>query len=479
MPITARRTNRYTRHLADRFSYGWTTWQQRDMDRAGGALKWFEQQLNPGSVPDPFYYGSRGWWVSNQLSGPEVWRRHESGVEEYWRAIHNYQRWVLARRVHSKRQLLEVMTEFWENHLHVPAIGGTEAMFRADYGQTIRAHALGSFTQLLTAAVTHPAMSCYLNNAVSTAKAPNEDLGRELLEMHTVGRGQYGEQDVKSSARILTGWRVDVWRTWQHWYDKPSHATGPVRVMGFEDANGDPDGRAVTARYLRYLAEHPATARRIARKLALRFVSDDPSDALVEHLAEVYLSHGTRIRPLLRALLQTKEFWHSNGDKVRTPDEDVVATYRALGVRLREPRTEESAANAVLWQAARVGLAPYSWPRPDGRPDRAEAWSSTARIMASFDIHYAVAGGWWPDKDVRHLPRRAWLPGRRVRFRRVVDHASRVILGRPADRGLIRAASRATGCRPWEWITRRHGLVRWNMPRLLATVLDTPQHMSR
>ena len=436
MPVTARKATPFSRHMANRFSYGWTSWQQREIDRAGGARRWFEQQLDPGSVPDPFYATSRDWWASNRLMGPALWRRHERGVEKYWEATFNYQRWVLARRVHARRQVLEVMADFWENHLHVPAAGEAEAMYRADYGQVIHRHALGDFATLLHQAITHPAMGCYLNNGSSTKRAPNEDLGRELLEVHTVGRGHYGEDDVKASARILTGWRVQVWRDWTHGYDPDSHWTGPVRVMDFADENGDPDGRDLTRRYLAYLAGHPATARRLARKLAVRFVSDDPSEELVEQLAGVYLAHGTEIKPVLRALVDSPEFRRSKGVKVRTPDEDVVATYRRLGTRLRKPTREESAANAIIWQARKVGHAPFTWPRPDGRPDRGEAWSSTSRLLASFDIHLVVAGGWWPSKEVWHRPRRAWLPRRRVRFR----DGGRPRLARDARQARRRAA---------------------------------------
>lgn len=477
MPAVPRATA-WSRHVANRFSYGWTPALQRQMDAAGGPDRWFARQL-AGGYSDTFYAASRRWWPSLSLTGPQIWARHESGVEDFWWASAHYQRWVLARRTYSERQLLEVMTDFWENHLHVPAAGEAEAMYRASYGATVRAHALGSFEALLHAAITHPAMGCYLNNAVSTAKAPNEDLGRELLEVHTVGRGQHDEDDVKASARILTGWRVAVWRDWTHGYDPASHHVGPVQVGTFRHPNADPDGRAVTRAYLRHLAHHPATARRIARKLAVRFVSDAPSEALVGHLAATYLRSGTQVRPVLRALVRHPEFRRSAGRKVRTPEEDVVATYRVLGARYGRPTGDDSAANAVLWQAGDVGLRPFSWPRPDGRPDDGATWSSTARMLASFDVHVAMAGGWWPRRDVVHRAPRSWLPARRVRFDVLVDHLSRSLLGRPATPTLQRACREALGLGAGEVVHAAHPLVRWDMWRLLATVLDTPAHLSR
>lgn len=476
---TAPRATAASRHLASRFSAGWTPALQQQVDRAGGPQRWFERQLSGVGVSDSFHDTSRGWWPSLTLSGPQIWARHTAGTQNFWEASFDYQRWVLARRVHSQRQVLEVMTDFWENHLHVPAVGEAQAMFRASYGQVVRRHALGRFEDLLHETITHPAMGCYLNNGVSTAKAPNEDLGRELLEVHTLGRGHYDEDDVKASARILTGWRVALWRDWTHGYDPGSHHVGPVRVAGFEHPNTDPDGREVTRLYLRHLAHHPATARRLARRLAVRFVSDTPSEALVEHLARTYLAHGTEVQPVLRALIAHPEFTRSAGRKVRTPEEDVVATYRALGVRLARPTGEESAANAVLWQTKNVGLQPFAWPRPDGRPDDGESWSSTARILASFDIHVALAGGWWPSRQVAYRSPRSWLPARRVRFAALVDHLSRSLLGRPATAALQRACREALGASATEVVDASHRVVRWEMWRLLATVLDTPAHMSR
>ena len=108
----------------------------------------------------------------------------------------DYARWVLMRRMTSKRQLLEVMTEFWENHLHVAAVRRRAVQHRVDYGNTIRKHALGRFDEMLLATTTHPAMLIYLDAAESTKEHPNENLGRELLELHTVGAGNYSEKDV-------------------------------------------------------------------------------------------------------------------------------------------------------------------------------------------------------------------------------------------------------------------------------------------
>ena len=110
---------------------------------------------------------------------------------------------------------------------------------------------------MLAETTTHPAMLIFLSAATSTKRAPNENLGRELLELHTLGAGNYSEDDVKASARILTGWHVDLWETWAASYVKEDHWTGTVKVKGFKDKNRKGDGRELTKDYLRYLAHHP------------------------------------------------------------------------------------------------------------------------------------------------------------------------------------------------------------------------------
>lgn len=467
------------RHLVSRFSYGITPGLARQVARRGGAQAWFEWQLSPSRISDRAAADLRDWWPGLEFSGADAWARHSSGKEPGWVLMANYQRWVLMRRIMSQRQVHEVMTEFWEHHLHVPANGEASFTYRKGYGDVIRKHALGSFEEMLVAAITHPAMGLFLDNAVSTAKNPNENLARELLELHTVGRGNHGEDDVKNAARILTGWRVDIWKTWKVWYDETAHATGSVTVLGFSDPNSSQDGREVTRRFLRYLARHPMTAQRIARKLAVRFVRDDPPQSLLDRLATVYLDHGTEIRPVLRALVASTEFKSSAGLKVRTPVDDVVASYRALKVSVKRPTGDGSAANAILWQCHGVGASPLGWPRPDGLPQANGAWATPARLMGSMGIHHSLSGGWWPKVDAGYRSPASWAPDYPIRFENLVEHLSETLLHRPSDAALLRACCQATGLPAREKITRDHGLVAWGMPRLLTTFLDSPHFYTR
>ncbi len=475
------------RHLVSRFSYGITPPLAAAVRRAGGARKWFDVQLSPASVPDAPGDALDTWWPSLHLEADELWRRQITEVEGGWEVMADLARWTLLHRIRSARQVHEVMTEFWSHHLNVPANGDAQFTYRADYDRVVRAHALGRFEDLLHAAVTHPAMGIYLDNAVSTARHPNENLGRELLELHTVGRGSYTEDDVKSSARILTGWTVDLWDTWDATYSTQDHWRGPVSVLGFADANVLADGRDLTRRYLSYLARHPRTAERIARKLVVRFVRDDPPAALVDRLAAVYLDHDTEIKPVLRALVDSDQFNSpsAHGGKVRDPGEDIAATYRALGVRIEAPRLpypdhgEATAAQAIHWQVGGLGLTPLSWPRPDGQPIDNEAWSSPARLVASMEVHYVMSGGWWPTAGITYRTPQEWMPQRRLRFDQLVDHLSQQILHRRSTARLLEACCQAVDVRPREVITRDHELMRWRFGRLLSTFLDSPTFLTR
>ena len=469
-------------HLASRFTYGMTPALLQEMAGYPTLQAWLNAQLAPATISDQAADALEGWWPRLSWDAPTMWAHEQAMSGEAWTAMADYQRWCLQRRMRSRRQLLESVTEFFENHLHVPVHDDGVFGFRTDYGRTIRAHALGRFDQMLVAAIPHPAMGISLDNANSTKTAPNENLGRELLELHTVGRGNYTEDDVKASARILTGYKVAMWSTWATSYNPASHWTGPVQVMGFSHANADPDGRPVVAAYLTYLAHHPATAHRLARKLAVRYVSDAPSAALVDHLAQVYLANDTAILPVLRALVAHPEFISSKGLKVRNPADDVVATWRALDIQAAPPTGDGSGANSVLWQTVGLGQAPFDWARPDGQPEDGASWSSVSRVLASFETHYTLCGGWWPTAQTTYHPVVSWVPlqsGQSMTFHALVEHLSRTLLGRTAPTRLVEACCLATGLTAATSITLNHALVKWGMPVLLTTVLDSPEHMSR
>ncbi len=468
------------RHLLSRFSYGVTPRLVADAERAGGAQRWFRRQLDHRQIGDATADRLRDWFPMIWDAAPVLWQRNVDRVYAGWQVSADLARWTMLRRMLSHRQVHESMVDFWSNLLHVSSPSDASWLYRTRYDAVIRRHALGRFDSMLVATITHPAMSVYLDNAVSTARNPNENLGRELLELHTVGSGGgYTEADVRNSALILTGYYVDMWDSWRAFYRPEIHHVGTVKVLGFSDRNRDPDGRRLVARYLRYLAHHPATARRIARRLAVRFVRDDPSAELVQEVARVFRSSGTDIKQTLRALVDHPDFARSRGAKVRTPVEDVIATHRVLGVKPGRPTSDNSYAKALLWQANSVGQAPFDWPRPDGFPDVAAAWTGVSRVLNSFEAHLSAAGGWWPTGQVRYREPLSFLPRLPATLGQVVEHVSKELLSRPATRELRAAVSAKLDLRLDHELRSPDEFGGWRMVPLLATVLDTPAHMSR
>lgn len=466
-------------HVMNRLGVGYSreTWAQ--MRRAGGSRKWLEQQMRPSSIPEsPLAKAVDSWFPQRRHSPATRWDNHVSGRHEGWEYGRDLGAYTMLKRMYSNRPVLETMVDFWSDHFHISSNGDLAWVWRDSYDEAIRQHAFGRFDQLLEAVTLHPAMLVFLDNRLSVRGAPNENHGRELLELHTVGRSSgYTEEMVKDSAKILSGFTVDVRGSWKAYYDPSRHTTGRVRVLGFSHANQRPDGSEVAKAYLRYLAHHPATARTIARKLAVRFVSDTPSAGLVNHLASVFTRSGTDIKAVLRALVAHKEFRASAGKKVRTPIDDMVHTARVLGVRAAKPTTDQSFATAIAY--AHGGDQLYSWPRPDGAPLDNASWSSASRMLSSFKMHWNLAGGWWPNQRVAYRSPKSWLPQRRIRFDQYVDHLCRMVHGRGSTPQMLKAAVQATGIRPGEVITRDHAVADWMFVRLITVLLDSPTHMSR
>jgi hypothetical protein len=470
----------HDRHLVGRFSYGVTPALAREVRHKGGARAWLDWQLSPGKISDPHGDALLDWFPHLKWSTSRIADENDSGRVGGWEVMADYQNWLLLRRMKSRHQVLETMTEFWENHFNVPVSADGVYTYRKHYGDVIRARALDSFESLLQAVTVHPAMGMYLGNAVSDKDHPNENQGRELLELHTVGLAAgYHERDVVDSARILTGWRVDMWNTWAAFYDRGSHYHQPVRVLGFHSHNGSSDGRRVTREYLHYLAHHPSTAQHIAGKLAVAFVSDTPPASLVKHLARVYLKHGTQIRPVLRALVDSAEFRSSVGAKIRDPENDLVATYRLMRVGVAKPPDQNRAAHQLIWQAGSMGMAPMSWPAPNGQPIVGAAWASPSRVMGSMSTHYTMAGGWWPSAGIHYPKPTSWLPAATTRFDHLVDHMAQRILHRQASDTLQQACREAVATGAHEQITPDHPVMQWLFPRLLTTFFDSPDFLRR
>lgn len=465
------------RLFLNRFGTGYTPVMMARMLARGGAQQWLEWQMNPTSVPEsPKSAEIDNWFAFLKNSPGQIGADHKNSVRTYWEHNFDYANWLLMRRIHSERVVLEQMATFLNNVLHISAREDNTAPYRFDYEMTIRRHAFGRFEDLLVEASLHPAMRMYLDNRLSVKGKPNENQGRELLELHSVSRNAgYTEAEVLDSAKILSGFTVDWGKSFEAFYDTKKHTTGPVSVLGFTDPNSNADGQAVTLRYLKYLANHPSTAATLARRMANYFVSDTPSNGLVNNLAQVYLDSGTSLRAMLLTIAQSPEFLGSEGAKVRTPAADFVAGARVLGTDVGKPTGDGSYATSAQWAHGELPL--NYWPRPDGAPLRNNAWASPGRVLHSTGIHQDQAGGYWPTKDVTYRKAASWLPVASLTFQELVDHLCRSWLGRPSDDRLLGIATTVTKI-PANRVMTTANFPNWQLAYLGQALLSTPEHMT-
>ncbi|MCA9444213.1 MAG: DUF1800 domain-containing protein, partial [Candidatus Omnitrophica bacterium] len=284
---------------------------------------------------------------------------------------------TILRAVYSKRQLHEVMVNFWSDHFNIDSSKGDCRWLKvADDREVVRKHALGSFPEMLRASALSPAMLWYLDGRVNrkrnTDERPNENYARELLELHTLGvHGGYTQKDVMETARCLTGWTVrsnEWFRNGAVEFEEKNHDDGEKVVLGETIPVGL--GRKDLDRVLEIISLHPATAEFLATKLCRRFISDDPPQSAIEITQQAFLSSGGDIPSTLRALFHTEEFKEARGQKLKRPFRYIVSALRATGAK--------TMAEQSLWDyLVRMGQAPFQFPTPDGYPDAAEPWLGT------------------------------------------------------------------------------------------------------
>ncbi len=296
---------------------------------------------------------------------------------------------TLIRQVYSRRQLLELMVEFWTDHFNISVEKGDCFFLKTvDDRQVIRKHAMGNFRELLMASAHSPAMLVYLDNQSNKKGAPNENYARELMELHTLGvNGGYSQADVMELARCLTGWTVKqhFWRG-DFNFDADMHDRGPKEVLGLHI---EPAGEAEAELILDALASHPSTARLIARKLIQRFINENPPLDLVEAIAGIFLQTGGDIRSTVGALLL--DGWKDVQPKFKRPTNFVVSALRILNAHT-------DGGEAIQEYLKRMGQPYFGWPTPDGYPDRSNAWSSN--LMPRWQFAFDIGHGGLPGTEV-------------------------------------------------------------------------------
>jgi hypothetical protein len=312
----------------------------------------------------------------------------------------------LLRALYSERQLLEVMTDFWFNHFNVYLNKDADQYLTTAYERdVIRAHALGKFKDLLVATAQSPAMLFYLDNWLSMGPKSqaavaanrgkprqavpglNENYGRELMELHTLSvNGGYTQHDVTELARVLTGWTIQPLEQGAAFqFDAKKHEPGDKVVIGQTiPENGMNEGMQV----LDMLAHHPNTAKFICKKLAMRFVADDPPPALVERMAAKFLATDGDIREVLRTLFKSPEFWSAKAyrAKVKTPFEFVISSLRATGTDLNN-------AGPMLGILNKMGMPLYQMVPPTGYSMTASTWMNSEALIDRMNFALALSDG--------------------------------------------------------------------------------------
>lgn len=311
--------------------------------------------------------------------------------------------------VHANAGFLERLVLFWSSHFAVSAAKGPVRAIVGSYErEAIRPHVLGRFADMLKATAQHPAMLLYLDNAQSIgpnspaghrrARGLNENLGRELLELHTLGvDGGYSQGDVTSLARLLTGWSVGTINqpatpAGRFFFAALRHEPGGASVLGRRYGQGGlAEGEAVLAD----LARHPATARHIARKLARHFVGDGVSPDLAARLERTFRETDGDLKAVARTLAASPEAWSATPAKIMPPYDYLVSLLRGL--------SPSQPALMVHRFAAALGQPTWTPPSPKGWPDEDDAWTGPAAIRERLRIAEMVARRIGAGADARAL----------------------------------------------------------------------------
>lgn len=401
------------------------------------------QQLNPDSIDDSEFearYAATGFETLHKTQDELYYdhianNQYDSNDEAYWewysKPAYELVDATFLRAVYSKKQLVEVLADFWHNHFNVYFWQDDGVPLLVSYNRDVlRAHMLGNFRQMLEAVATHPSMLYYLNQNNSSDAGPNENFARELFELHTLGAENYlgvmdpnlvtkdangiaigyVDNDVYESARALTGWRVDddiyeyedgIEKTGRFIYYKPWHDRFNKLVLGKYIPPDQPDmqdGRDV----LDLLANHPGTARYISRKLARRFISDNPPDSVVEAATSVFMEYRNapdQLKRVVETILLSPEFRSTWGAKIKRPIEAAISMMRAVNTDFTK------LPGGIPWMCSMMGQAMFERRPPDGYPDVKEAWANTMSMLYRWNFAVAISENWMDDEEQQRIIR--------------------------------------------------------------------------
>jgi uncharacterized protein (DUF1800 family) len=457
-------------HWARRLTYGVSAPALQELKSMGRAA-YLEKQLTV--QPDPVIKEVGARYSLLQRTPTQLKQMFDAEQDKPDDQKHDYMatedqlvEMKIIKSVWSNNQLFEKVHDVWTAYVHVP-IGDKTRLLTADYDRTVvRRFAFGRFSDMLQAMIFHPAMLTYLDQPASNGNAKqedgrpaiNENLGRELLELFSVGaldpitgKPNYdGRLDVVQSAYALTGLTVDR-DTLTYKFDPDMRYRGPVKVMTWKHPNTDPaQGVAVIKSLISYLAHHPATARTIATAFARHFVSDTPRPELIAKLAAEFTKAGTDIKPMLRALFNSEDFRKSVGQKYRTGWEYLATTLRATQAQL-DPGLQDAIAQKqgtfqgvrdLRYQVEQAGGGQHGRATPDGQPDFEAAWLSGKGLLDRWNQNGITAGGFW--KGIK-VPTATALASRPRTQAQMVANLQMRLIGQQLQPGFTAALHQSTG----------------------------------
>jgi uncharacterized protein (DUF1800 family) len=456
-------------HVARRLTWGATPSLAGDI--AGRGLPaWLDEQIAWQAIDDAHLAPMLAPWPRPGWDAPQV------QADQEWLVPGEIAAHETLRRIFSRRQLHEVMVEFWHDHFNIDVNHHPARLHFPSFDRTVvRPHALGRFADILPAVAAHPAMLLYLDQASSRAdggRTPNENYARELMELHTVGTGAgYVQADVEAVAHLLTGWTV-TGETGSFAFNAQWHDPGPMTperaVLGW--SRGGLTGEAAGRGFLSHLAHHPTTAQRLCHKLAVRLIGEHvgPEDPVVAAAASAFLAADTSIAAAVRALVLSPEFAGSAAARVRRPQSLATQMARALQLGWVAPDPDQ-----FLWNTwsnlDQLGHAPHSWPTPDGYPDESAHWLSVGAMVSRWNLAVWFAFGSVPGLAFQARSTMDWAPNRR--WGEWLDALARAFAGEPwppevrASVLTHHGVSETTVFRSWD---------HWAAAPVITVLLQTP-----
>ncbi len=426
-----------------------------------------DQQLNPDSINDSELVTrlQQSGFETLSMDAGTLWSVHatdRSSSVNRLRPFLEMERAVFTRALYSRRQLVEVLADFWHMHFNVYGRDNWAGPMWVQYDRDIiRKHMLGNFRRMLEAVATSIPMLYYLDNYTNTNAGPNENYARELFELHGLGAENYlgvmrqhevprdpngvpvgyTDDDVYEATRCFTGWTSDT-IFGEFRYTADLHDRFQKQVLGkFIPADQPPlkDGRDV----LDMVAAHPGTGRYIARRLCRRLIADDPPQRVVDAAAAVFTAQKDapdQLKQVVRTILLSEEFRTTWGRKVKRPFELVVSSMRAVNMNFTFT-VNDNASNWFMYAFARTGQPPFQWSTPDGYPDTMEAWLGNNSLIMSWNLLKGLCDmkNWW-NKEFAPMDAAFDSPPNARSARALADFWIQRVLGRamkPEDRDQI------------------------------------------